>query len=315
MLLPGLRAFLAVAQAGSMREAAGRLRLAQSAVSRRIQQMEEELGVALLERGARGVALTPAGEILLHHAREATEQVERLRAELDALRGVRRGHVVVRTVESFAVAALPRVLTGFRSIYPAVTLDVTVAGSDAILAAVRDRLCHLGIAFNPPADPEVEILGSIAEPLAVALAPGHPLAEAESVTLAQLAELPLVAPARLGGSRLLFDAACRAAHVAIRPTLETNSAHVIAAFLADGRSVAVLSPGTLSVQVALGQVVTIPLAEPLLARGRIALLARRGRRLPPAAEALALSLLRALSDAECIVMEATAVRSEGANPF
>lgn len=82
MTPPGLRAFLAVAQAGSVREAAARLRLAQSAVSRRIQQMEQQLGVVLLERGARGVTLTPAGEILLHHAREASQQVERLQAEL-----------------------------------------------------------------------------------------------------------------------------------------------------------------------------------------------------------------------------------------
>jgi DNA-binding transcriptional LysR family regulator len=183
MLLPGLRAFLAVAEAGSMREAAGRLRLAQSAVSRRIQLMEEELGAALLERGARGVALTPAGEILLRHAREASQQAERLLADLDALRGVRRGHVMVRTVESFAASTLPRVLGRFRSAYPAVTLDVTVAGSDAILAAVRDRLCHVGIAFNPPADPDVEVLASVAEPLAVAVGPGHSLARAKRASL------------------------------------------------------------------------------------------------------------------------------------
>ncbi len=297
MIPPGLRAFLAVAQAGSVREAAARLRLAQSAVSRRIQQMEQQLGVVLLERGARGVTLTPAGEILLHHAREASQQVERLQAELDALRGIRRGHVVLRTVESFAAGTLPRVLTAFRAAYPAVTLDVTVAGSDAILAAVRDRVCHLGIAFNPPVDQEVAVLGSVAEPLALAVAPGHPLAGASRVSLAQLKGLPLVVPARLGGSRLLFDAACRASGWEPRPVMETNSPQVVAAFLADERSAAVISPGILAAQVALGRVVTVPLTEQLLARGRIALLARRGRRLPPAAEALSAALARALSEA------------------
>jgi len=297
MIPPGLRAFLAVAQAGSMREAAARLRLAQSAVSRRIQQMEEELGVALLERGARGVTLTAAGEILLHHAREASQQVERLQADLDALRGIRRGHVILRTVESFAAGTLPHLLTTFRAAYPEVTLDVTVAGSDAILAAVRDRVCHLGIAFNPPLDPEVEVLASVAEPLAVAVAPSHPLARAALLSLTQLDGLPLIAPARLGGSRLLFDAACRAAGWAPRPALETNSPQVVVAFLADERSVAVISPDILSAQVALGRVVTVPLAEPILVRGRIALLARRGRRLPPAVEALSASLSRALSEA------------------
>ena len=137
MMPPGLRCFLAVAQAGSMREAALRLRLAQSAISRRIQQLEEELGVQLLERGARGVGMTPAGEILLHHGREATQLTERLRADLDALRGVRRGHVVVRLVESFAASGLSSALASFRAAYPAVTLDISVVGSEAILAALR----------------------------------------------------------------------------------------------------------------------------------------------------------------------------------
>ena len=209
MLPAGLRCFLAVAQAGSMREAALRLRLAQSAISRRIQQLEEELGVQLLERGARGVALTPAGEILLHHGREATQLTDRLRADLDALRGVRRGHVVLRIVESFAANGLSSSLSAFRAAYPAVTLDVNVVGSEAILASLRDRTCHLGIAFNPAVDPEVEVLASATEPMAVMVAPHHPLAGATTLTLAELSGIPLVAPSYLGSSRALFDTACR----------------------------------------------------------------------------------------------------------
>jgi DNA-binding transcriptional LysR family regulator len=294
MMPPGLRCFLAVAQAGSMREAALRLRLAQSAISRRIQQLEEDLGVQLLERGARGVALTPAGEILLHHGREATQLTERLRADLDALRGVRRGHVVLRLVESFAASGLSTALASFRAAYPAVTLDIAVVGSEAILAALRDRTCHLGIAFNPSADPEVEVLASATEPLAVMVAPTHALAGAEKLTLSELAGMPVVAPSYLGSSRALFDTACRAARVAIRPVLETNSPHVAAAFVADGRGVAVMVPRVLALHAALGRVKAIPLVDPLLNGGRIALLARRGRRLPAAAEAMSASLARVL---------------------
>ncbi|MGX9966132.1 LysR family transcriptional regulator [Roseomonas sp. F4] len=297
MLPPGLRCFLAVAQAGSMREAAQRLRLAQSAISRRIQQLEEELGVQLLERGARGVGLTPAGEILLHHGREATHLTERLRADLDALRGVRRGHVTLRLVESFAANGLAAGLAAFRAAYPAVTLDIAVVGSEAILAALHDRTCHLGIAFNPSADPEVEVLASAAEPFAVMLAPNHKLADAPSLTLAELAGMPLVAPSHLGSSRALFDTACRAARVPIRPVLETNSPHVAAAFVADGKGVAVMVPRVLALHLELGKVRAVPLADPLLNGGRIALLARRGRRLPAAAEALSASLARVLEQA------------------
>lgn len=280
-----------------MRAAAARLRTAQSAVSRRVQQLEQDLGVVLLERGARGVALTPAGEIVLQYAIEGSQQVERLQAALDALRGIRRGHVVLRTVESFAAGRLPQVLTAFRAAYPAVTMEVAVAGSDAILAALRDRSCHLGIAFNPSADPEVEVLASSAEPLALAVAPGHPLAHSPGVSLGQIRGLPLIVPARLGGSRLLFDAACRAMNWAPRPMLETNSPQIVAAYLADERSAAIISPGILSAHAALGLVVIVPLADALLARGRIMVLARRGRRLPPAAEALSAAIIRAIDEA------------------
>jgi len=294
MVPAGLRCFLAVAQAGSMREAALRLRLAQSAISRRIQQLEEELGVVLLERGARGVALTPAGEILLHHGREATNLNERLRAELDALRGVRRGHVVVRLLESFAAAGLLSALAHFRATYPMVTLDISVAGSDVIMASLRERTCHLGVVFNPAADPELEVLASASEPLAVMVAPNHPLATAAKVTLADLAGMPLVAPARPGPSRDLFDTACRAAKVSIRPMLEANSPHIAAAFVADGRGAAVMMSRNLSLYLALGRVKAIPLADQLLSGGRLCLLSRKGRRLPAAAEAMAASLTRAL---------------------
>lgn len=64
-----------------------------------------------------------------------------------------------------------------------------------ILVVVRDRFCHFGIALNPPTEPQVEVLGSVAEPLAVAVGPSHSPAPAKRVLLAQIAELPLVAPA------------------------------------------------------------------------------------------------------------------------
>ena len=296
MVPAGLRCFIAVAQAGSMREAAQRLQLAQSAISRRIQQLEEDLGVQLLERGARGVALTAAGEILLHHGRESISLNERLRAELDALRGVRRGHVVVRVLETFAASGLAAGLTQFRAAHPAVTLDISVAGSAVTLEALRERACHLGVVFNPPTDPDLELLASAAEPMAVMLAPHHPLAEAPSLTVRDLASLPVVAPSR-GPSRELFEAACRAADLQIRPVLEANSPHIAAAFVADGTSAAVMMARMVSLHAALGREKVVPLADPMLNTGRIALMARRNRRLPAAADALAACLVRVMEEA------------------
>ncbi|MGG5808543.1 LysR family transcriptional regulator [Falsiroseomonas sp. CW058] len=294
MLPPGLRCFLAVAQSGSMREAANRLRLAQSAVSRRIQLLEEELGLPLLERGARGVALTPAGEILLEHGREALLQDERLRAGLDALRGIRRGHVVLRCVASFGAAELPGVVAEFQAAHPAVTLDIGVEGSESVMLDVRERRCHLGVAFNPAADPDAEVLASAVEPIMAVVAPTHPLAGRADLSLKDVAPYPVIMPTRLGRVRQLVDAACGAARVELHSVLETNSTHLIAAIVAGGRAVSIMSPRVLALHRATGRVIFVPLADRNLNSGRLVLVARRGRRLPGAASAMAAALAAAI---------------------
>lgn len=292
MLSAGLRCFLAVAQSGSMREAANRLHIAQSAISRRIQLLERDLGVQLLERGARGVVLTPAGELLFEHGLEAMMHNERLRAELDALRGLRRGHVVLRAVNSFAASVLPSVISEFHRTYPAVTLDIGVAGSEAVLQEVRERRCHLGIAFNLAPDAEVEVLASAPEPMTAVMSPRHRLAGSSRLSLRDLAGVPLVIPSSLGRSRALFDLACRAAGVELHPVIETNSTHLIAAIVATGEAVAIMAPLVMALHLEVGRVRSIPLAEDELNAGRMVLLTRRGRRLPRAAEELAMLLVR-----------------------
>ena len=86
MTTVSLRYFATVARRGSIREAAEELHVAQSALSRQIQKLEQEFGVPLFQRHARGVELTSAGEIFLRHARSSLRQTERVRSELDALK-------------------------------------------------------------------------------------------------------------------------------------------------------------------------------------------------------------------------------------
>src|SRR5205823_1569795 len=89
-----------VARHGSIREAAEELHVAQSALSRQIQKLEQQLGVPLFQRHARGVELTSAGEIYLRHARSSLRQDERVRSELDALKGLRHGTINLQSIES-----------------------------------------------------------------------------------------------------------------------------------------------------------------------------------------------------------------------
>jgi DNA-binding transcriptional LysR family regulator len=113
MLHNSLRYVLAVAQAGSIRVAANALNVAQSAISRQILNLEEDLGVILFERHARGVSLTPAGEVFLRFARETRGLAERVRSEIDALNGVRHGMVRVWSIDSVSQDVLPCAMASF----------------------------------------------------------------------------------------------------------------------------------------------------------------------------------------------------------
>lgn len=294
MLPPGLRYFLAVAQTGSIREACEQLHVAQSAVSRQILKLEQRFGAQLFIRGPRGMALSSAGEILLSHAREAALQEQRVDADMASLRGLKRGHVALRTIEGFAVSSLPEVYAGFMQRYPGITMDISIAGSETILPAVRDGLCHLGIAFNQLPDPDVVVLASAPQPLQVLCGPDHPLTALPGARLSDLLNWPLALPMPGGGSRRLIDAACHAAGLTLRPSLETNSASLVGVFVATQGGVAVFSGQRASAQVRSGQLVVVPLLLPRFRQAHIALLARRGRRLPPAVESFAAALSAAL---------------------
>ncbi len=136
MVNAGLRYFAAVARHRSIREAAEELHIAQSALSRQIHKLEEDFGVPLFHRHARGVELTSAGEIFLRHARSSLRQIERVRSELDALKGLRRGTVTIQSIESLVQHLLPRAIARFSERHPGISFDVTIDGSDHVVAAV-----------------------------------------------------------------------------------------------------------------------------------------------------------------------------------
>ena len=107
------RYFMAVAETGSVRAASRSLNVAASAISRQLIQLEEALGVALFDRSGRGLALAPAGVILLRALRSAAHGHETTLDELSAMKGLKRGLLRVATVESISVSIFPDMLLEF----------------------------------------------------------------------------------------------------------------------------------------------------------------------------------------------------------
>ena len=125
-----LRTFVTIVEAGSFSQAAQRLGRTQAAVSLALRRLEEDVAQAVLERSPRGVSLTPAGNVLLPHARKILGAADEARRELAGR--VVRGRVRLGLIEDVAVGHLPRVLRRFSLAYPGIDLDIHVDTSEEL---------------------------------------------------------------------------------------------------------------------------------------------------------------------------------------
>ena len=143
--LISLQLFVAVCEAGSIGKAAEREFIAASAISKRLADLEAALDTPLLYRHARGVDLTPAGQSLLHHARNVLYGLEKMQSELGEYADGVRGHVRVHASISAIVQFLPDDLGSFVRAHPQVKIDLEEHLSGDVVRAVQEGAADLGI--------------------------------------------------------------------------------------------------------------------------------------------------------------------------
>jgi DNA-binding transcriptional LysR family regulator len=143
-----LALFIRVAEAKSITKAAAASHIALAAASRRIAQLEDQFGVTLLHRTARGVELTPAGEALLFHARQMMEQVDQMRAEISDYTMGAKGVVRMQANASALAQYLPEDLAAFAARHPAIKVALGEERSSAIVAALLAGTTDVGIVME-----------------------------------------------------------------------------------------------------------------------------------------------------------------------
>ncbi len=284
MTTVSLRYFATVARRGSIREAAEELHVAQSALSRQIQKLEQEFGVPLFQRHPRGVELTSAGEIFLRHARSSLRQTERVRSELDALKGLRRGTITIQSIESLVPGVLPQAIMRFRARHPGITFEVTVDRTDRIITAVREGRTDIGLAFYPPVEPDLTTVFKMREPLVALMSPRHPLAGRPKVSLADSVIYPIALPLKNSGSRVLIDIACKAAGIYMVPVLETNSIQFRVQFVQVDNGITFHSRLSARDSLRTGDLVAVPIRDRIVNTATIDAVTHASRELPLAAE-------------------------------
>lgn len=279
-----LRYFLQVAQSGSIRLAAEKLNVAPSAVSRHIQNLEQDLGLPVFERNARGVSLTEAGELYVHHARTVFLDRERVRLEIDDLKGLRRGHIRITTIDGIVAGPLSNATSSFRKLHPGVTIHLRSTGTETVNKAVREGEADVGIAYQPTPVEGVNIILRILDPLLLVVSPSHQLANRSIIDVREALDYPLALPESTFGIRMLINSACRAERIAFKPSLETNSIEALRGFALSGAGVTMLHGMSISREVELGILRGIPFRQPILQQAWIEISTQEGRQLPTIVE-------------------------------
>ncbi|WP_412852512.1 LysR family transcriptional regulator [Ectothiorhodospira shaposhnikovii] len=222
MLIDNLKAFTAVATAGSFSRAAEMLHLTQPAVSKRVAALEEELGRRLFDRIGRQVSLTEAGRVLLPQARRILLDLEETRRLLDSLSDRVEGPLVLATSHHIGLRRLPPVLKAFARQYPAVELDIRFMDSEDACRFAEQGLVDLAVVTLPERpSPLLSCRVIWDDPLVPMAAPDHDLTRGD-VTPQRLNAHAAILPPSGTFTRGLVERAFLPLGIAPARILETN---------------------------------------------------------------------------------------------
>ncbi|MDP3228596.1 MAG: LysR family transcriptional regulator [Acidovorax sp.] len=280
-----LRYFLEVAQRGSLTEASTRLHVAASALSRQIAGLEAQLGTPLFDRHPRGMVLTAAGEILAVHARRTVLDAERALGEIGALQGLRAGQVRLATSDAFANELVPRLCVEFQRTHAGIQFSVLSMPTGQVPDAVRSGGADIGLCFSRAPHKDIEVAYRQSAPVLALLPPGHPLAGAESVTLAQMAKYPLALPPAETTVRQMIDIVCSRQGLQMEAVLISNHVKTVLNFVAHGGGLSVASEIAARHLVEAGAVVALPISDPGMDLRDLEVQTLAGRSLPVAVQA------------------------------
>ncbi|MDO9413923.1 MAG: LysR family transcriptional regulator [Pseudolabrys sp.] len=242
----------AVGRAGSIRKAAEQLNVTASAVNRRIADLEEELDTMLFERLPRGVRLTAAGEVFVNYLRKQGSEAERMKSQIEDLKGMRRGTVRIACSQALALDFLPSMIAEFRKTHPKVSFDVKVVDHEFAMAALTAFEVDLVLVFRPSFLASFHPLMTLEQRLVAVMAKNHPLAKLRKLRLRDCAAHPVALPDRSIGGRQLLDQVAARSGLTFNIATESNSFEMLRGM--------VTHAGLISFQISIG---TLPAGNKL----------------------------------------------------
>jgi DNA-binding transcriptional LysR family regulator len=240
-----MRVLREVAQRGSFSAAAEALSFTQSAVSQQVAALEREAGTTLVQRSARGVRLTEAGEAVVRHTEAILARLAEAEAELEAIAGLKGGRVRIAAFESAGATLMPLAIAAFRERHPAVELSMTMLEPEDSLPQLRAGELDVALTFDSRRlDPTVEGIAFqhlIEDPMYLVLPSEHQLARRRNLRLADLADEAWIGGAVGCECNRLIRRACALAGYEPRIAFETDDYTAVQGFVAAGVGVSLIA--------------------------------------------------------------------------
>jgi len=261
-----LRTFIHVAELGSLNKAAGRLRIAQPALSRQIRLLEEELGVRLFDRHGRGMALTEEGRDTLRHATRVVAALEELKASAAGPGTALGGHVAIGLPPTVADIVSVPLVAAFRAQHPKVMVQLVSAYSGYLLDWLYRGEIDLAMLYDPRASYALRAEPLMRERLFLIGPAGAGLAKDRPVPFRQAAGEPLLLPSHRQGLRVILEKAALDLGVTLNVIVETDSYTSLKDLVRHGHGCTILPFAPIREDVAAGRLTAAPLTDPAPAR-------------------------------------------------
>ena len=239
MEITQIRHFVRIAETGSYIKAADLLDIGQSTLSRQVRALEVELRASLFYRHGRGVLLTEAGKKFLEYARGVLHLMDAAALAVRDSESAYSGQLVIGMAPSIGRACIPTLLPTLTELFPRASISIVEGLSGALYDAVLLGQLDLALLYNPAASPNIKITPIVSEPLY--LIGAHPVGDdTASVTLAEVAELPLILPHGNHSVRVAVESAAARLGLGVNVRLQVDASYSTMELVAQGMGYSIM---------------------------------------------------------------------------
>lgn len=283
MKVSSFKYFLAVAETGSVRQAAKVLHVSASAISRQIQNLEHNFKSTLFERKTQGMVLTEEGKVIERHMRKTMREMDLAQVEIDEIHGLLTGTIAFSTIEGVLSSWLLPTIAAFQVQYPDIKFDGNIAASDNVFHSLMTDQVDVGVALEGRLPMDVEVLKRFKTSFKVALSPSHELADREVLDIKDLAPYPLAMLSKRFHTRQLLNDLSIRKGIPFNISFELDNIEILKQFVLSTNGATILPHYALASESRDGSLKVISMNKGAFPKSTTVLCVRKGRHLTKAA--------------------------------